>query len=191
VQAAVLADPPARAIIKTGPRAINRRAHRRSERALERRHPLTLFLPLWYGLNGESIHARQGKRPAMTKRCITAPGAPPPAGPYSHAVECGGFVYLSGQVALKPDGSGLLRGTIEEETRQVFANIQAVLAASGVTLREVVKALVFLDDMDNFAAFNRVYKEFFPEDPPARSCVQVARLPGDVKVEIEVIAKAR
>ena len=127
----------------------------------------------------------------MTKRCITAPDAPAPAGPYSHAVESGGFLYLSGQVALKPDGSGMLRGTIEEETRQVFANIDTVLRASGATLGDVVKSLVFLDDIENFSAFNRVYREYFPDNPPARSCVQVARLPGNAKVEIEVIAKVR
>lgn len=126
----------------------------------------------------------------MSKRCITAPGAPPALGPYSHAVETGGFLYLSGQIALKPDGSGLVQGTIEDETRQVFANIQAVLKAGGATLEEVVKVLVFLDDMDNFSAFNKVYREYFPADPPARSCVQAARLPANARVEIEVIARA-
>ncbi len=125
----------------------------------------------------------------MVKRCISAPGAPPAMGPYSHAVESGGFLFLSGQVPLRPDGSGLLRGTIEEETRQVFSNIEAVLKAGGSTLANVVKAMVFLDDIGNFAAFNKVYSEYFPQNPPARSCVQVARLPGDAKVEIEVIAK--
>jgi 2-iminobutanoate/2-iminopropanoate deaminase len=125
----------------------------------------------------------------MDKKCISAPGAPPAMGPYSHAVESGGFLFLSGQVPLRPDGSGLVRGTIEEETRQVFANIEAVLKGSGLTLGHVVKALVFLDDLGNFSAFNKVYSEYFPANPPARSCVQVARLPGDAKVEIEVIAK--
>lgn len=124
----------------------------------------------------------------MSKRCISAPGAPPALGPYSHAVESGGFLFLSGQIALRPDGSGLLRGTIEEETRQVFSNIQAVLAAGGSSLANVVKVLVFLDDIENFAAFNRVYKEYFPDTPPARSCVQ-AKLPAGAKVEIEVIAR--
>jgi len=125
----------------------------------------------------------------MDKRCIHAPAAPPAIGPYSHAVESGGFLFLSGQVALKPDGSGLVRGTVEEETHQVFANIKSVLDASGSSLDRVVKALVFLDDMNNFAAFNAVYKEYFQKDPPARSCVQAAKLPGGAKVEIEVIAK--
>lgn len=125
----------------------------------------------------------------MSKRCITAPGAPPALGPYSHAVESGGFLFLSGQIALRPDGSGLLRGTIEEETRQVFSNIQAVLKASGAALTDVVKVLVFLSDIEHFAAFNKVYGEYFPQNPPARSCIQAGRLPADAKVEIEVIAK--
>jgi 2-iminobutanoate/2-iminopropanoate deaminase len=125
----------------------------------------------------------------MSKRCITAPGAPPAIGPYSHAVEAGGFLFLSGQIPLKPDGSGLLKGSIEEETRQVFANIQAVLKASGTSLAHVVKAMVFLDDLGNFAAFNKVYREYFPENPPARSTVQVAGLPAGAKVEIEVVVK--
>ena len=125
----------------------------------------------------------------MSKRCITADGAPQAMGPYSHAVESGGFLYLSGQVSLRPDGSGMLRGTIEEETHQVFSNIQAVLTSCGKSLSDVVQAMVFLDDIEDFAAFNKVYAEYFPNDPPARSCVQAARLPGGAKVEIEVIAK--
>lgn len=125
----------------------------------------------------------------MAKRCINAPGAPPAIGPYSHAVEAGGFLFLSGQVPLKPDGSGMLKGTIEEETRQVFSNIEAVLKASGASLAHVVKATVFLADLNNFAALNKVYSEYFPQNPPARSTFQVARLPGDAKIEIEVIAK--
>lgn len=124
----------------------------------------------------------------MPKECITASDAPPALGPYSHAVRAGSLLFLSGQVALRPDGSGMARGTIEEETRQVFSNIKAVLAAAGLSLQDVVKVLAFLDDMENFGAFNKVYAEYFPEQPPARSCVQAARLPGDAKVEIEAIA---
>ena len=124
----------------------------------------------------------------MEKICLQAAGAPPALGPYSHAVVAGDFVFLSGQGALAPDGSGIVHGTIEEETRLTFSNIQAVLDEAGATLRDVVKVLVFLSDMDNFSAFNKVYKEYFPEDPPARSCVEAARLPGDMQVEIEVVA---
>jgi len=122
------------------------------------------------------------------KNCIHAEGAPPALGPYSHAVEAGPFVYLSGQGPFAVDGSGIDSGTIEEETHSTFANIKTVLKAAGLGLEDVVKTLVFLDDMDNFLPFNKVYKEYFPEHPPARSCVEAARLPGNIKVEIEVIA---
>lgn len=124
----------------------------------------------------------------MAKKCLQAAGAPPAVGPYSHAVAAGGFLFLSGQGALAPDGKGIVHGTIEEETRLTFSNIQAVLDEAGATLKDVVKVLVFLDDMDNFRAFNKVYKEYFSEDPPARSCVEVSRLPGGMQVEIEVVA---
>ena len=124
----------------------------------------------------------------MGKICLQAAGAPPALGPYSHAVVAGDFIFLSGQGSLAPDGSGIVHGTIEEETRLTFSNIQAVLDEAGATLKDVVQVLVFLDDMDNFSAFNKVYKEYFPQDPPARSCVEAARLPGDMQVEIEVVA---
>ena len=109
-------------------------------------------------------------------------------GPYSHAVKAGNLLFLSGQGSLAADGSGIIRGTIEEETHQTFSNIKTVLAAAGATLSDVVKVLVFLKDMDNFKAVNAVYAEYFPENPPARSCIEAARLPGDMQVEIEVIA---
>ena len=124
----------------------------------------------------------------MEQICLQAAGAPPALGPYSHAVVAGDFIFLSGQGSLAPDGSGIVHGTIEEETRLTFSNIQAVLDEAGATLKDVVQVLVFLDDMDNFSAFNKVYKEYFPQDPPARSCVEAARLPGDMQVEIEVVA---
>lgn len=122
----------------------------------------------------------------MNKLCVMAEGAPPALGPYSHAVRTGNLLFLSGQGPFGPDGA--CRGTIEVETRQTFKNIEAVLASQQLTLDHVVKVLVFLDDMNNFQAFNAVYKEYFPENPPARSCVEAARLPGDIQVEIEVIA---
>lgn len=124
----------------------------------------------------------------MAKKCLQAAGAPPAVGPYSHAVAAGDLLFLSGQGALAPDGKGVVHGTIEEETRLTFSNIQAVLDEAGAALKDVVKVLVFLDDMDNFRAFNKVYKEYFPEEPPARSCVEVSKLPGGMQVEIEVVA---
>ena len=124
----------------------------------------------------------------MSKQCINAEGISPALGPYSHAVQTGNMLFLSGQGALAADGSGIVHGTIEEETHLTFSNIKAVLAAAGAELSDVVKALVFLDDMDNFKAVNKVYAEYFPENPPARSCIQAARLPAGMQVEIEVIA---
>ena len=124
----------------------------------------------------------------MEKRCITAPNAPPAMGPYSHAVAAGNLLFVSGQVCLAPDGSGLQRGTVEEEARLVLNNVKAVLEDSGSSLDRVVKITAFLSDMDDFNAFNEVYKEFFAKDCPARSCVQVGRLPADVQVEVEAIA---
>lgn len=124
----------------------------------------------------------------MKKRCINAEGAPPALGPYSHAVQAGNLVYLSGQGPFAADGSGIVRGTLAEETHMTFTNIKTVLAATGLSLKDVVKTLVFLDDMNNFAEFNALYAEYFSENPPARSCVEAARLPGDMQVEIEVIA---
>ena len=124
----------------------------------------------------------------MSKICIQASDAPPALGPYSHAVIAGDLLFLSGQGALAADGSGIVHGTIEEETHLTFSNIQAVLKEAGATLQDVVKVLVFLDDIKTFSAFNKVYAEYFPENPPARSCVEAAKLPGDMRVEIEVIA---
>jgi 2-iminobutanoate/2-iminopropanoate deaminase len=124
----------------------------------------------------------------MEKRCITAPNAPPAMGPYSHAVAAGNLLFISGQGPLDPAGTGVIKGTFEEETRLTLSNLQAVLEDAGSSLRDVIKVMIFLADMDNFREFNKVYKEFFSEDCPARSCVEVARLPADFQVEIEAIA---
>jgi 2-iminobutanoate/2-iminopropanoate deaminase len=124
----------------------------------------------------------------MEKKCIHAEKAPPAVGPYSHAVVANGFVFASGQCPFAPDGSGPLRGTIEEETHLVMQNVKAVLEAAGAGLPNVVKTTAYLLDMANFQRFNAVYKEYFPENPPARTCIQAARLPLDVQVEVEVIA---
>ncbi len=124
----------------------------------------------------------------MEKKCIHAEKAPPAVGPYSHAVVANGFVFASGQCPFAPDGSGPLRGTIEEETHLVMQNVKVVLEAAGAGLPNVVKTTAYLVDMANFQRFNAVYKEYFPENPPARTCIQAARLPLDVQVEVEVIA---
>jgi len=124
----------------------------------------------------------------MSKQCINVEGAPPAVGPYSHAVKANGFVFASGQCPFAPDGSGPVRGTIEEETRVAMENVKTVLEGAGSGLQHVVKTTAYLSDMANFQRFNAVYKEYFPLDPPARTCIQAGRLPLDVQVEIDVIA---
>lgn len=123
----------------------------------------------------------------MARTLVSSAGAPAAIGPYSQAIAIDNLVFCSGQIPLKPDGS-LLEGPIDEQTRQVLTNLKAVLEAAGSSLDQVLKTTVFLADMGEFAAMNAVYSEFFAADPPARSTVQVARLPRDVRVEIEAIA---
>lgn len=113
--------------------------------------------------------------------------APQAIGPYSQAIKAGDFVYTSGQIPLKADGT-LVTGSVEEQAHQVFANLKAVLEAAGTSLNRVVKATVFIKDMNAFGKINEVYGSYFNENKPARSTVEVARLPKDVALEIEVIA---
>lgn len=122
-------------------------------------------------------------------KVVFAPGAPAAVGPYSHAVDCGEFVFLSGQVPLVPETGVLAEGGIEGQARQMFANIRAVLEACGLSFANVVKTTVFMTDLADFGKLNEIYAEYFPENPPARSCVQVAALPKGAMVETEVIAK--
>jgi 2-iminobutanoate/2-iminopropanoate deaminase len=123
----------------------------------------------------------------MKRQIITADQAPPTVGPYSQAVAAGPFVFCAGQIPL--DGRGeLVKGDIVVQTVQVLDNLKAVLAAAGLTLKDVVKTTVFLADLADFPEMNRVYAEFFPERPPARSTVQVAGLPKGALVEIEALA---
>jgi 2-iminobutanoate/2-iminopropanoate deaminase len=123
----------------------------------------------------------------MDRRVITTDQAPQAIGPYSQAIVAGDLIFCSGQIPLTPEGQ-FVEGDITVQSRQVLANIKGVLAASGSSLERVVKTTVFLADMNDFAAMNAVYGDFFGANPPARSTVQVARLPRDAKVEIEVIA---
>jgi 2-iminobutanoate/2-iminopropanoate deaminase len=122
---------------------------------------------------------------------VSAPDAPPAIGPYSQGISTGGFVFLSGQIPLVGDTGKFVEGGITEQTEQVIANIKALLASQELDLHDVVKATVFLHDMEEFGAMNEVYKKHFNGTPPARSTVQVARLPKDARVEIEVIAQVR
>lgn len=123
----------------------------------------------------------------MTIEKINAQGAPAAIGPYSHAAKVGHLLFTSGQIALLPTGE-LAEGGIVEQTHQVFQNLSDVLAAGGASFATVVKATVFLKDMNQFATVNEIYASYFGDHKPARSAVEVARLPKDVLVEIELIA---
>jgi 2-iminobutanoate/2-iminopropanoate deaminase len=113
---------------------------------------------------------------------------PKPIGPYSQAIRANGFLYVSGQVALDPKTGELMAGDISQQTERTLENVKGIVEAAGSKMSHVVKATVFLKDMNEFAAMNKVYADYFPSAPPARSTVQVARLPKDALVEIEVIA---
>jgi 2-iminobutanoate/2-iminopropanoate deaminase len=124
---------------------------------------------------------------ANLKRVETA-SAPAAIGPYSQGIIANGFLYTAGQIALDPQSMELVAGGIEEQTDRVMKNLAAILEAAGATLNDVVKTTVFLLDMGEFSAMNQVYEQHFGAHKPSRSTVQAARLPRDVKVEIEVIA---
>jgi len=122
------------------------------------------------------------------KKIVSTEKAPKAIGPYSQAIRIEGLVYTAGQIGLIPATMEIVEGGVEAQTRQVFANLKAVLEAAGSGLNYVIKTTVFLKDMSDFAAMNAIYAEFFPENPPARSTVAVAGLPKGGLVEIEVIA---
>lgn len=122
------------------------------------------------------------------RKPIQTDQAPAAIGPYAQAVQVDQLLFTSGQIPLKPDGM-MVEGDIKAQTEQVLKNLQAVLEAGGSSLANVIKCTCFLADINDFAAMNEVYGTFFSESPPARSAVEVARLPRDVKVEIEAIAR--
>ena len=121
---------------------------------------------------------------------ISTDRAPKALGPYSQAIRANGFVFCSGQIPIDPAAGAVVATTVEDQTRQAITNLRQVLEAAGSGLDKVVKTTVFISDMNDFAAVNGVYAELFGDTKPARSCVQVARLPKDVKIEIEAIAVA-
>ena len=120
---------------------------------------------------------------------ISTNDGPKAIGPYSQAIRANGFVFVSGQVALDPVTNTLVTGDIAFQTDRVLKNLEGILKAAGTGLQKVVKSTVFLKNMNDFAAMNEVYGRYFPSAPPARSTVEVARLPKDVLVEIDVIAQ--
>ncbi|MBW1681316.1 MAG: RidA family protein [Deltaproteobacteria bacterium] len=122
------------------------------------------------------------------KKIIEAEGAPRAVGPYSHAVRVENLVFTSGQVPIDPGTGKLVEGDFDAQVRRVMENLRTVLMASGTDFSGVVKATVFLDDLRNFGRFNKIYSEYFPHQPPARSAFQVAALPLGAMVEVEMIA---
>jgi 2-iminobutanoate/2-iminopropanoate deaminase len=124
------------------------------------------------------------------REIISTKNAPAAIGPYSQAIRANGFVFVSGQIPLNPATQQIVEGGVAEQTEQVITNLEAILKAAGSGLDKVVRTGVYLKDMSEFAAMNDIYERFFPHSAPARSTVEVARLPKDVRVEIDVIAMA-
>ena len=119
---------------------------------------------------------------------LSTPNAPAAIGPYSQAIRAGDFLFVSGQIPLDPATGTLIQGDIAEQTHRVLRNLAAILEAAGASFHHVVKTTVYLADMSEFAAMNEIYAGYFPAPAPARATVQAARLPRDVRVEIDLIA---
>jgi 2-iminobutanoate/2-iminopropanoate deaminase len=125
------------------------------------------------------------------RSAISTPEAPKAIGPYSQGIKANGFVFVSGQVAIDPSTQQVVDGDVAAQTERVIKNLSGILKAAGTSLDQVVRSTVFLKSMNDFAAMNEVYGKFFAANPPARSTVEVSRLPKDVLVEIDVIALAK
>jgi 2-iminobutanoate/2-iminopropanoate deaminase len=124
------------------------------------------------------------------KEIVTTDRGPKAIGPYSQAVKANGFIFVSGQIAIDPATQQLIQGDIQQQTERVMENLKGIVMAAGSTMEKVVRTTVFLADMNEFTAMNEIYGKYFPAAPPARATVQVARLPRDVRVEIDVVALA-
>ena len=122
------------------------------------------------------------------KKVISTAKAPQAIGPYSQAIEAGDFIFVSGQIPLIPATGELVEGSVEVQTARVLENLKAILEAAGSSLESVVKTTVYITNMDDFAKVNGIYGQYFQEDPPARVCVEVSKLPKGALVEIDVIA---
>ncbi len=127
----------------------------------------------------------------MSKEILSTAAAPAAIGPYSQAVKAGGFLFSSGQIAIDPATQKLVEGDVAVQAERVMENLKGILTAAGLTFDDVVKTTCFLKNMGDFGVFNEVYGRYFPKDAPARSCVEAARLPKDVLVEVEVTALCR
>jgi 2-iminobutanoate/2-iminopropanoate deaminase len=124
----------------------------------------------------------------MKKRVIQTEKAPKAIGPYSQAIQAGNLLFLSGQLPFDPVTGELVKGDIRQQTQRVLANLKGILESQNLCMEDVVKVTIFLKDMGNFSQVNEVYATYFPSSPPARSTVEVARLPRDADIEIEAIA---
>jgi 2-iminobutanoate/2-iminopropanoate deaminase len=124
----------------------------------------------------------------MKKRSVYAPNGSPAMGPYCHAAAAGNLLFVSGQGPFAKDGSGTVSGTFEEETRRTLDNLKAVVQDAGSSMEQVVKVNIYLKDIADFGEFNGIYAEYFPEDPPARTCIQAGALPAGIQIEIEAVA---
>ena len=125
----------------------------------------------------------------MPKSVVATQQAPQAIGPYSQAIRLGNLLFTAGQIPLDPSSGKLVEGDIEQQTERVMRNLQAILEAAGSSLDQVVKTTCFLADLDDFQRFNQIYGQFFTNQPPARSTVQVARLPDGARVEVECVAE--
>ncbi|TXT55371.1 MAG: hypothetical protein BAJATHORv1_40282 [Candidatus Thorarchaeota archaeon] len=126
----------------------------------------------------------------MSREIVSTDKAPKAIGPYSQAIKANGFVFCSGQIPFNPETEKMVTGSITDQTKQVLANLQQVLIEAGSTLEKVVKVTVFLKNMDDFNEMNEEYAKWFKDNPPARAAVEVARLPKDVDIEVQLIALA-
>lgn len=122
------------------------------------------------------------------KQKISTHNAPAAIGPYSQGIKAGDYVFVSGQIPLEPHSGSLIKGDIEAQTEQALKNLKEILTEAGLSMEHVVKTTLFLKDLSNFEKVNNVYKRYFPNTPPARSTVEVSRLPKDVEIEIDAIA---
>jgi 2-iminobutanoate/2-iminopropanoate deaminase len=135
------------------------------------------------------VHPLEQGRQSGVREGVESADAPAAIGPYSQAIKAGGFLFTSGQIPLDPATGTLVGGDVAAQTHRVLKNLSAVLAAAGSSFDRVVKTTVYLQDMAEFAAMNEVYATYFPSPAPARATIQAARLPRDVKVEIDLIAE--
>lgn len=123
------------------------------------------------------------------KKVISTDQAPAAIGPYSQAIEIGNFVFTSGMIPINPATGELVTGSVEAQAEQAFSNLQHLIEASGSSMDKVIKTVVFIQNMEDFGKINEIYEKYFPEPYPARSCVEVARLPKDVALEVEAIVE--